>query len=371
MFSRLLPTVLCLGQVFNFAYALPAAKRDITDEWTLRGFHWNCSDDGSICIYGFSIAEEMMGTPQQTPTFCHFMIRGGEHQSAVRSAFLDVPCEELESYRCTGSWSSTGYMVLTVDNVEDNTRAYFGFKDDELNDGQFSDIRRSPAYSVVPSAPSAIVMPSEILPRDDGGGDASVGSDDTSYSVVVTEDADGNLILQEISTADQLADAGNNDAASELMQAGIETPIDGNDLADVLNISPGIDGPTVDALATEVEDVNGPVLPTGVQGDNSSSKADDEPLAGTPPDVPVDAPSATADSLPNTASEQPTSPLSSENAKVADAQSGSELLGNVTNSLSSGPANGSGKSSGKTYLPAVPGTPATWGLRNITRGTCL
>ncbi|CAK7269845.1 hypothetical protein SEPCBS119000_003779 [Sporothrix epigloea] len=197
MRSQLLSAAFVLGQLWAGAQASPfsVVKRDDVTDWTIRGLHWDCSEDSSFCVYGFSIAEEPTDGTPSTPFFCHFTISGEYGESVVQSPFFDVPCEQSDVYRCGASWSDGGYMVLTVDNVQDNRQAYFGISGSEIEDGQFSLTHHSTAYVVIPSSDEVSIVPTNAIHTrdivdsdlDHVEDDENVGDDDAA--TVETESA--------------------------------------------------------------------------------------------------------------------------------------------------------------------------------------
>ncbi|CAK7202359.1 hypothetical protein SEUCBS139899_005082 [Sporothrix eucalyptigena] len=310
--------------------------------------HWECSEDSSVCVYGFSIAEETADGLPSVPSFCHFTIRGEIGESVVRSSFIDVPCEESNNYRCSASWSNNGYMVLTIDNAQNSRRAYFGINDSEIEERQFSATHHSPAYAIVPSAATEAVIPpsSNIHPRDYVDEDAKRDED--------LEDPDG----------DKLSDEGSGPAAPQQYTIYEDTSYHAY-VAEPIEASTDSSLPVPDAPSVNVDvdnsDMSSP-LETSVQDvdDASVSGAAVDTPAGLPVDASIDTPVDTDSAQVPSETTQNAIPQQFQNIPDSD-----DALAATYQDSDAGPA-----PSGPVYsdgLPTVPEAPLTWALRNVTR----
>lgn len=105
--------------------------------------------DGShSCTYDFTIEETNADDHGLHPIPCHFAVQTEDNETAARISFSNIPCGQSTQYLYGGSWGSNGYFVLTVNNVEGNLRAYFGYSDDEITSGQTSSPHHSLGYMI-------------------------------------------------------------------------------------------------------------------------------------------------------------------------------------------------------------------------------
>lgn len=347
------------------------AKRDDFTGWTIRGFHWDCSDDGSICVYGFSIAEESVAGSPKNPFFCHFVIHGGDDTSAVRNPFINVPCEEIDNYRCSGSWSDNGYMVFTVDDIEDSRRGYFDIPDSELENGRCSTTHHSHAYVVLPSAVSeSVIRPHvHIHTRDDvpSIADYDIATDDFSDESTDAEDDAFDGPKQYTVYEDN---------SHVYTIEGVEIPADASQpttsIADIdlnnnsSNLSTPIEAATQDAVTQDPDvtavssdvkiDAQGNGEPGEISPQIQETAAVDTPV-DTPADASVAASVDTSEALPQTVQDAIPEQLAS-----VQGNDGANSQSITANPVSSSPIPSDG-------LPTVPESPITWSLRNVTRGT--
>lgn len=303
-----------------------------------------------MCVYGFSISEEMMGAPAEDPAFCHFLIQSGDHKSALKSSFVDVPCEEIDNYRCSASWSEdSGYMIFTVDNIHGSRRAYFGFKNDELDDGQFSPSHRSPSYVVVPTSDTAIVMPPNIHPRGD---DAPLDTESEDIAaealrpILISEDESEPIlkppsaivIPREEPTEDNIATVADNldtDASDDATVQFDAIPDLALDVDNTAAVESADGDDSVNSVAVPAVDDDS-LPPLGVLG-NFIQETDDG--------IPVIPGAPSTDDDPQQLASYP----ADEDDEDNDDQPASYPA----------PSN--------IHAPSVPAYPSTWGIRNITR----
>ncbi|EPE02928.1 hypothetical protein F503_08805 [Ophiostoma piceae UAMH 11346] len=303
-----------------------------------------------MCVYGFSISEELMGAPAEDPAFCHFLIQSGDHESALRSSFVDVPCEEIDNYRCSASWSEdSGYMIFTVDNIHGARRAYFGFKDDELDDGQFSPSHRSPSYVVIPTSDTAIVMPPNIHPR---GTDAALATDGENITtkaelpILISEDQSDIVVDYSSAIVIPRQDSGEDHIATVADKLDIDAPADAFVQFDTIpNMAVDVDSTATDASPDAGDNLNSAAIPAF---DNQLEPASDllgtfiqETTDGTPI-VP------SSDSSGDDSQQLASVPASDDDQDDSDLPSSYPAPSNI-------------------HAPSVPAYPSTWGIRNISR----
>ncbi|CAK7211044.1 hypothetical protein SBRCBS47491_000984 [Sporothrix bragantina] len=331
------------------AQAAPSSliKRDDITDWTIRGLHWDCSEDSTLCVYGFSIAEETSDDAPNTPFFCHFTIDSEQGESIVRSSFSDVPCEESDNYLCSASWSDSGYMILTIDNVQESRRAYFGISDSEIEAGKFSATHHSPAYAVVPSSATVAVIPPNIHPRDYVDSEPEYEGDPENI------DDDGYS-------------AGDAASAAPKQYTTYEDPSSVVFAKEVFEDSSDTDAPA--SLVAGIISDTGESVPSTVNA--TVPDVDEAAVPDAAVDVPVDAPAATPVAVSvgtsvNTTQDLPDTPqdrVPGQFDAVPDCDDATDasIQDSDTASTSDGPTYSDG-------LPTVPGTPFTWSLRNVTR----
>ncbi|OAA61718.1 hypothetical protein SPI_04577 [Niveomyces insectorum RCEF 264] len=330
MHHRLVSAGLFLGLLQNAVLAAPSpvARTSNPGEWTLRGFHWNCSDDKKTCVYAFSIEEDPVDGKSPGPAFCHFVVRMQENSSGAKTTFSDIPCEDLNHYRCGGSYNDNGYMVLTVDNVDENRRAYFGFRDEEINGGGMAGPHQSPAYIVTAATSQSAVH--KLAVRAEGDEDTELDLVEEPATVAAVEEA-----RPEEKVAGSLDD---EDAAADTLyeDGDVVTEADYKDEpANPANETKPVDGGSVDAAtnADATDDsperpsnVSQPVPPSDAQTGNQTAKLPDAP-----------------------------------EGKQEDGDGGDDAQDDDSGSP---PDN---KAPENTPKLTVPAEPTTWGLRNITR----
>ena len=304
-----------------------------------------------MCVYGFSISEELMGAPAEDPAFCHFLIQSSSHKSALRSSFVDVPCEEIDNYRCSASWSEdSGYMIFTVDNIHGARRAYFGFKDDELDNGQLSPNHRSPSYVVVPTSDTAIVMPPNIHPRDTDTPLAAGSENITTKAelpLLVSEDQSDIVVDSSSAIVIPRKDIDKDHIATVADKLGIDTHADAVVQFDTIpDMALDVDGTAAGASLDGGDNLNSAAIPAF---DSQIEPASDlmgtfiqETNDGTPV-VPG------GDSSDDDSQQLASVPAGSDDHHASDLPASYPAPSNI-------------------HAPSVPAYPSTWGIRNISRG---
>ncbi|KIH90853.1 hypothetical protein SPBR_00695 [Sporothrix brasiliensis 5110] len=321
-----------------------------------------------MCVYGFTIAQESSAGPPTAPSFCHFVIHGEDDKGAVRSPFIDVPCEEMNNYRCGASWSDNGYMVFTVDDTSNNRRGYFDIPDSELVDGSFSSTHRSPAYVVVPSAVSEAIILPQIHTRDEVPDIADLGN--------ATTDSSGESANAEdsVSNAPEMYPLYENGASQvyAIEDAGV-SPVDVQTTTAPTDINPSSDGadPGVpidttiqdavlhDSGMTEVSNGNDFTSQDETNPEDISSAQETDAVdtrSGLPANVTVSASANATDSPLETVQDAIPEQLGSVQGSGDDDDSDDISAKPVTSS----PIYSDG-------LPTVPEIPITWSLHNVTR----
>ncbi|CAK7563056.1 MAG: hypothetical protein SEPTF4163_000913 [Sporothrix epigloea] len=135
-------------------------------------------------------------------------------------------------YRCGASWSDGGYMVLTIDNVQENRRAYFGISGSEIEDGKFSLTHHSSAYIVIPSSDEVNLLPVAVQTRDNVDSDPETqGDDDDSVDIDnVPTVEDGPAATQQYAT-DPDGPALQDLNGATVSEVAADTPVDPSDIA--------------------------------------------------------------------------------------------------------------------------------------------
>ncbi|CAK7223974.1 hypothetical protein SCUCBS95973_005361 [Sporothrix curviconia] len=266
----------------------------------------------------------------------------------VRTSFVDVPCEESDNYRCSANWSDIGYMLLTIDNVQDSRRAYFDINDSEIEGGKFAATHHSPAYVVVPSAATEAVIPPNIHPRDDVNSNPEYEETPEDFNGSSSSDDDSATAApQQYATYEDPSPVGFAKGALE-DDSGADVPA--SVVADI--VPDNTDSVSVEAPVQEVDD-------------SAASDAAVDASAATPIDASVDTcvdPSVDATVNATQTPSEGTSDSTGQFDAVPDCDdtTAEAAQDNNAESASSGPTYSGG-------LPMVPETPFTWSLRNVTR----
>ena len=234
-------------------------------------------------------------------------------------------------------------MVLTVDNVQESRRAYFGISDDETEGSKFSAAHHSPAYAVVSSAatvPVMPVMPPNNHPRDYVDSNAKYEAepglaDDSSY-----------LAQNTGSSASQQHTSYKDPSSLVFAKEVFEDPSDPNGPASVVvDIGPGSKNSTIKFVRATADEI----------APSDAEEAEANPPTDSPVDTSVAASVDTAQVSPESAQdlvpEQPEAATNYDDTSDASVQD-----------------------SDSTYtggLQTVPQKPLTWSLRNVTRGVYL
>ncbi|KAL1909007.1 hypothetical protein Sste5344_005138 [Sporothrix stenoceras] len=367
MLSRFLSLALAGTQ------AAPLVKRVDFDEWTIRGFHWDCTEDGVKCVYGFTIAEESSVGPPNVPSFCHFTINGEDGDLAVRNPFIDVPCDEIDNYLCSASWSDNGYMVFTIDDIENSRRGYFGIPDSELVDGSFSSTHHSPAYVVVPSPITSAATGLHLHTRDE--------VPDITSSDVAVDDASNEITAhkEDVPSAPKTYTIYENAAsqayAVEDADALADIPVDtiqpAPEAADV-NLSDNNSGSSM-LIETSTQDAvpqdsDGAAVSSYVELNTQDEVSPDDISSAIPDKAAVDTPVNASKDAPVAVSVNTTSSLPQAVQDAIPEQLASVLGGDDDDD--SDDINAKPVTSSPIFndgLPTVPESPITWSLRNFTR----
>lgn len=123
-------------------------------------------------------------------------------------------------------------MVLTIDNVQENRRAYFGISGSEIEDGKFSLTHHSSAYIVIPSSDEVNLLPVAVQTRDNVDSDPETqGDDDDSVDIDnVPTVEDGPAATQQYAT-DPDGPALQDLNGATVSEVAADTPVDPSDIA--------------------------------------------------------------------------------------------------------------------------------------------
>lgn len=120
-------------------------------DWTLENFSRRCDDLGAACSYQFDIIENNFdedGPRDKWP--CTFtIISDDESRPANQTGFQDVECElRLPTiYWVNGGWDPSGFIVIVVTDTNTKEYAFFGYRDDEIENGDSVETQTQPAYN--------------------------------------------------------------------------------------------------------------------------------------------------------------------------------------------------------------------------------
>ncbi|KAJ2982211.1 hypothetical protein NUW58_g6494 [Xylaria curta] len=116
------------------------AKQD--KQWTLSKVSRKRSHGGSTCNWRLHIRESLT-LPQSNSTInshhkkahCAFQTVTFKHQDCRRMGFEHTPCSTTnDDYMISGGHDEHGFVVLVVEKKRENTRAFFGYTDEILDE---------------------------------------------------------------------------------------------------------------------------------------------------------------------------------------------------------------------------------------------
>ncbi|RDL37306.1 uncharacterized protein BP5553_04739 [Venustampulla echinocandica] len=128
MFSK---TILFVSALASGALAAPAIQARQTDlPWTLTAFTRTCDDAANTCHYSFGVQQN--DGPQILPA-CDYTIHGTT-QSARITDYQSQPCGP--SWLINQGHDPNGFIVVVVTDTAKHERAFYGYEDAWLVDGQ-------------------------------------------------------------------------------------------------------------------------------------------------------------------------------------------------------------------------------------------
>ncbi|KAK3994726.1 hypothetical protein QBC44DRAFT_285472 [Cladorrhinum sp. PSN332] len=165
--------------------------------WTIFDIARTCSPDGSSCLYQLDLDQNPdMDTPYSLDdiTTCNFPAYSSRSSSqpvpANQTGFSFASCLHTDRFRINGGYNSQqNFWTLVVTDLERGEYAFFGYTDDELQDGS----------EVVPKRAKVLYNGMERRTEGEGGesnGEGSGGGKEKAEYLVRVEkdeeDDDGN-----------------------------------------------------------------------------------------------------------------------------------------------------------------------------------
>ncbi|KAI0166906.1 hypothetical protein GGR52DRAFT_574870 [Hypoxylon sp. FL1284] len=118
------------------------AASDPLGDWTVSDAHRTKSSGGAVCDWHFAVTT---GGPGSSFA-CDFNVTAPGGQDCGASSFSSYPCTGNGQYTINGGHSSEGFVVITLLNAANETQAFFGFLDSDLDKAADIQAQTKPVY---------------------------------------------------------------------------------------------------------------------------------------------------------------------------------------------------------------------------------
>ncbi|OTA67272.1 hypothetical protein K449DRAFT_389989 [Hypoxylon sp. EC38] len=155
--SWLLSPIFLTG--FN-AVSMAASPQPI-GEWTVSNASRTKSNSNTLCSWHLTVTDTTSGGNTKNIFNCNFNVTAQPGDDCGLTSFQDY-CSGNESFTVNGGHSELGFVVIVLANKDENSQAFFGFSDGDLDTGSEISQQTKPIY------PQAIVQREEMIVRRDG-----------------------------------------------------------------------------------------------------------------------------------------------------------------------------------------------------------
>ncbi|KAH8166706.1 hypothetical protein CIB48_g1563 [Xylaria polymorpha] len=135
---------LVTGHVVSLDTATPvlsslAAEATPEKQWTLDEVSRKLHEEMQVCRWRFTITESDAGSGFNDTYYtvkCHFKVKAPKHHDCRMGDFGLTACSTTDpDFFISGGHDKDGMVVLAIENVSENGRAYFAYLDSALDVG--------------------------------------------------------------------------------------------------------------------------------------------------------------------------------------------------------------------------------------------
>ncbi|KAI0532426.1 hypothetical protein GGR58DRAFT_180403 [Xylaria digitata] len=155
--------VIISALLWSLATAIPvqsvraAVPATVHKHWTVDGVVRQRFNQYTTCKWHLEIQQFVVSTPDNgtastsasDPVSCDFLVQAHTGHDCGFESFGPTKCNVANhGFYVNGGHNENGFVVMVVENVDDNTQAYFGFLDSALNAGAAIPAQTSPVKDI-------------------------------------------------------------------------------------------------------------------------------------------------------------------------------------------------------------------------------